>query len=206
MVARGGIEPPTRGFSAVVAGFRGLIINHLQRLPALSPATPRHIHGTPNLSSTHSWHRASRSAASQLALERCEISGKTERQLARSCRPQVSAIQTYTCRYSQATPGLNRRTDPQWSVIAFQKGLCAVQLTARYLRFGLSISCLIEPEQQVAVVARKVDEALPPLTDLRQFGGKLARRSRGRGDPGQSSRARQTRHACTGAGPVAAAR
>src|SRR5882762_3695784 len=79
MVARGGIEPPTRGFSV---RSRGLIINHLQRFPALSPAIPRHIHGTPNLSSTHSWHRASRSAAnSQLALERYEISGKTERPL-----------------------------------------------------------------------------------------------------------------------------
>src|ERR1700720_3321112 len=88
-MARGGIEPSTRGFS----GSRGLIINHLQRLPALSPATPRHIHGTPNLSSTHSWHRASRSAASQLALEHCEISGKTERQLAtRSLRWQTAAI------------------------------------------------------------------------------------------------------------------
>ena len=43
-------------FQTVVAGSRGFIINHLQRLPALSPATPRHIHGTPNLSSSHSWH------------------------------------------------------------------------------------------------------------------------------------------------------
>src|ERR1700704_387316 len=69
-------------FQTVVAGARDFIIKHLQRLPALSPATPRHIHGTPNLSSTHSWHRASRSAAnSQLALERYEISGKTERPL-----------------------------------------------------------------------------------------------------------------------------
>jgi hypothetical protein len=69
-------------FETVVAGARDFIIKHLQRLPALSPATPRHIHGTPNLSSTHSWHRASRSAAnSHLALERYEISGKTERPL-----------------------------------------------------------------------------------------------------------------------------
>ena len=47
-------------FQSVVAGSRGLIINHLHRLPALSPATPRHIHGTPNLSSTHSWHIGAR--------------------------------------------------------------------------------------------------------------------------------------------------
>ena len=50
MVARGGIEPPTRGFSVDNGGSRGLLINHLQRLPALSPGSPRHIHGTPNLS------------------------------------------------------------------------------------------------------------------------------------------------------------
>jgi hypothetical protein len=69
-------------FQSVVADSRGLIINHLQHLPAPTPASPRHNHGTPNLSSTHSWHRASRSAAnSQLALERYEISGKTERPL-----------------------------------------------------------------------------------------------------------------------------
>jgi hypothetical protein len=43
-------------FQTVVARFRGLIINHLQRLPAPSPATPRHTHGTPNLSSTRSRH------------------------------------------------------------------------------------------------------------------------------------------------------
>ena len=57
-VARGGIEPPTRGFSAVVAGSRGLIINRLQRLPPLSPGTPRHTPDTPNLSWSHSWHMA----------------------------------------------------------------------------------------------------------------------------------------------------
>src|SRR5256885_9335040 len=32
-------------FQTVVGCSRGLTINHLQRLPALSPATPRHIHG-----------------------------------------------------------------------------------------------------------------------------------------------------------------
>jgi hypothetical protein len=32
------------------------LINHLQRLPAPSPGTPRHNYGTPNLSSSHSWH------------------------------------------------------------------------------------------------------------------------------------------------------
>jgi hypothetical protein len=68
-------------FQSEFGGSRGFKIKHLQRLPAPSPATPRHIHGTPNLSSSHSWHRASRSAASQLALERYEISGKTERPL-----------------------------------------------------------------------------------------------------------------------------
>jgi hypothetical protein len=34
----------------------GLLINHFQRLPPLSPGAPWHIPGTPNLSSTHSWH------------------------------------------------------------------------------------------------------------------------------------------------------
>src|SRR6267154_420457 len=58
MVAGGGIEPPTRGFSAVLGGSTGLIINHLQRLPAPTPASPRHNPGTPNLSSSHSWHTA----------------------------------------------------------------------------------------------------------------------------------------------------
>jgi hypothetical protein len=56
MVARGGIEPPTRGFSAGEGDSRGLLINHLQRLPAPSPGTPRHNYGTPSLSSTQSWH------------------------------------------------------------------------------------------------------------------------------------------------------
>src|SRR6266404_7079574 len=92
MVARDRIELPTRGFSAVIADSRGFVINHLQRLPAPTPASPRHIHGTPNLSSTHSWHRASRSAASQLALERCEISGKTERQLVGPLLPFRSVL------------------------------------------------------------------------------------------------------------------
>jgi hypothetical protein len=35
----------------------GLLVNHLQRLLALFPGTPRHNHGTLNLSSTHSWLR-----------------------------------------------------------------------------------------------------------------------------------------------------
>src|SRR3982074_3396563 len=35
---------------------RELSINHLQRLPAPSPASPRHNYGTPNLSSSHSRH------------------------------------------------------------------------------------------------------------------------------------------------------
>ncbi len=58
MVARGGIEPPTRGFSVAAGGSRGLSVNHLQRLPTPNPATPRHNPGTPNLSSTHSRHIA----------------------------------------------------------------------------------------------------------------------------------------------------
>jgi hypothetical protein len=33
-----------------------LIINHLQRLPAPTPASPRHNPGTLKLSSSHSWH------------------------------------------------------------------------------------------------------------------------------------------------------
>ena len=56
MVARAESKPPTRGFSAGEGGSRGLLINHLQRLPAPSPGPPRHNHGTPNLSSAHSWH------------------------------------------------------------------------------------------------------------------------------------------------------
>ncbi len=48
--------PGATDFQSGEGDSRGLIINHLQRLPALSPATPRHIHATPNLSSTHSWH------------------------------------------------------------------------------------------------------------------------------------------------------
>jgi len=55
MVARGGIEPPTRGFSTEEIRYRGLILNHLQSLPAPKPAYPWHIPGTPSLSSTHSW-------------------------------------------------------------------------------------------------------------------------------------------------------
>ena len=47
MVARDRIELPTRGFSA---------INHLQRLPDPTPASPRHNYGTPKLSSSHSRH------------------------------------------------------------------------------------------------------------------------------------------------------
>jgi hypothetical protein len=43
-------------FQSAVWGSRGLSINHLQRLPAPTPGTPRHNHGTPNLSSTHSRH------------------------------------------------------------------------------------------------------------------------------------------------------
>ena len=42
-------------FQSVDGRSRSLSINHLQRLPAPSPGSPRHNHGTPNLSSTHSW-------------------------------------------------------------------------------------------------------------------------------------------------------
>jgi hypothetical protein len=60
MVARGGIEPPTRGFSGGFRGSGGLRISHLQRLPAPIPASPGHIPGTLNLSSTRSRHKGPR--------------------------------------------------------------------------------------------------------------------------------------------------
>ena len=59
MVARGGIEQSNHRHADFQSGegdSRGLLINHLQRLPAPSPASPRHNYGTPNVSSTHSWH------------------------------------------------------------------------------------------------------------------------------------------------------
>jgi len=56
MVARDTIELRTRGFSVIFRRFQGLINQPLAALPAPSPASPRHNHGTPNLSSTHSWH------------------------------------------------------------------------------------------------------------------------------------------------------
>jgi hypothetical protein len=43
-------------FQSDEGDFSGLLINHLQRLPAPSPGTPRHNYGTPSLSSTQSWH------------------------------------------------------------------------------------------------------------------------------------------------------
>jgi prevent-host-death family protein len=57
MVAREGIEPPTRGFSAVDGVYRGLLINRLQRLPS-SQAQLRHNPGTPSLSWSHFRHCA----------------------------------------------------------------------------------------------------------------------------------------------------
>jgi len=36
-MARGGIEPPTRGFQPGLGGSRGLLINHLRRLPSSVP-------------------------------------------------------------------------------------------------------------------------------------------------------------------------
>ncbi len=52
--------PGATDFQSGEGDSRGLLINHLQRLPAPSPASPRHNHGTPNLSSSHSRHRALR--------------------------------------------------------------------------------------------------------------------------------------------------
>ena len=52
-----GLEPPTNGLQTRIRGFRGLCINHLQRLPAPSPGPPRHNDGTPNLGSAQSRHR-----------------------------------------------------------------------------------------------------------------------------------------------------
>jgi hypothetical protein len=49
MVAKGGIEPPTRGFSTANGRSGGLLINHLQRLPAPLPR--------PTMA--HSWHTQS---------------------------------------------------------------------------------------------------------------------------------------------------
>jgi uncharacterized protein (DUF1778 family) len=56
MVARGGIEPPTRGFSSEEVRYGGLLIHHLQSLPTPIPGTSRHIPGTPSLSSTQLRH------------------------------------------------------------------------------------------------------------------------------------------------------
>ena len=58
-VDREGIEPPTRGFSVADGYSRGLLINHLQRLPPHVPGPPRHNPGTPNLSWSHSWYSLS---------------------------------------------------------------------------------------------------------------------------------------------------
>ena len=58
LVAREGIEPPPRGFSAADGVVMGLVINHLHRLPPLFPGAPRHNPGTPNLSWSHFWHKA----------------------------------------------------------------------------------------------------------------------------------------------------
>jgi len=43
-------------FQSDNGGSRGLLISHLQRLPTLTPGSPRHNYGTPNPSSTRSWH------------------------------------------------------------------------------------------------------------------------------------------------------
>jgi hypothetical protein len=43
-------------FQSVFVDPRGLSINYLQRLPRPSPGSPWQNHGTPSLSSAHSWH------------------------------------------------------------------------------------------------------------------------------------------------------
>src|SRR5882762_3859535 len=109
VVARGGIEPPTRGFSVRCRWFQGL---NNQPLAALASPLPSHT-------KAHSWHTQSEldtflaqsfaeRRASQLALERCEISGKTERQLA---RPVTAADDRLLCRIEikYTVAGRNRR-------------------------------------------------------------------------------------------------
>ena len=49
-------------FQSFFGDSRGLSINHLQRLRAPSPASPRHNHGTPSLSRSRSWHKGLRIA------------------------------------------------------------------------------------------------------------------------------------------------
>ena len=56
MVARGELNHRHADFQSGEGDSRGLLIKHLSRLPAPPPGTPRHSYGTPNLSSTHSWH------------------------------------------------------------------------------------------------------------------------------------------------------
>jgi hypothetical protein len=56
MVAREGIEPPTRGFSAASRGFQGFINQHLQASCRPFPGSPRHTPGTVNLSWSHLRH------------------------------------------------------------------------------------------------------------------------------------------------------
>src|SRR5258707_785416 len=54
------LNPRHADFQAFRGDFRGLSINHLQRLATPFPGTQRHNPATLNLSSTHSWHRALR--------------------------------------------------------------------------------------------------------------------------------------------------
>ena len=64
-------------FQSFFGDSRGLSINHLQRLPALFPASPRHNHGTPSLSSAHSWHiRARRLHGALVVIRRVWLRSK----------------------------------------------------------------------------------------------------------------------------------
>ena len=51
------LNPRPTVYKTAIKRSMGLLINHLQRLPAPLPGPSRHNYGTPNVSSTHSWHR-----------------------------------------------------------------------------------------------------------------------------------------------------
>jgi hypothetical protein len=52
------LNPLRADFQSFFGGFRGLLINHLQRLADPFPGTPRHNPGTPNLSWSRLRHKA----------------------------------------------------------------------------------------------------------------------------------------------------